>query len=72
MRLIEMIAVAIYQIAVMLYQLNLGVHTDDEIGKWPPPETDFIGNFVLPCRPRFSSIDGTNTQTSIQTAWLIR
>ena len=38
MRLIEMVAVAVHQIAVMLFQLDESLHKDDGITSWMPED----------------------------------
>ncbi|OBT97131.1 hypothetical protein VE01_04877 [Pseudogymnoascus verrucosus] len=37
-RLIELIAVAIHQIAVQIFKLDTGLHKDDGIASWTPPK----------------------------------
>ena len=37
MRLIELVAVAIHQVAVQLYELGTSLHKDDSIVSWKPP-----------------------------------
>ncbi|KAK4235062.1 hypothetical protein C8A03DRAFT_46730 [Achaetomium macrosporum] len=39
-RLIEMVAVAIHQIAAILFELDTSVHKDDGIADWAPPKDD--------------------------------
>ncbi|KAK4106821.1 hypothetical protein N658DRAFT_563552 [Parathielavia hyrcaniae] len=39
-RLIEMIAVAVQQIAVILFELDTSLHKDDGIVDWAPPKSD--------------------------------
>ncbi|KAI0892707.1 hypothetical protein F4806DRAFT_478902 [Annulohypoxylon nitens] len=50
-RLIEMIAIAVHQIAVILFQLDTGLHKDDGITEWKPPEDDVIFWRLLPNGP---------------------
>ncbi|KAI1382664.1 uncharacterized protein F4822DRAFT_435339 [Hypoxylon trugodes] len=42
MRLIEMIAVAVHQVAVVLFQPDTSLHKDDGITTWAPPKDDTI------------------------------
>ncbi|KAK4157367.1 hypothetical protein C8A00DRAFT_40212 [Chaetomidium leptoderma] len=39
-RLIEMVAVAVHQIAAILFELDTSVHKDDGITEWAPPKSD--------------------------------
>ncbi|KAK7934571.1 hypothetical protein PG985_000066 [Apiospora marii] len=39
-RLIEMVAVALHQIAVVIYQRDESIHKDDGVHDWKPPESD--------------------------------
>ncbi|KAI2464995.1 hypothetical protein F4781DRAFT_435815 [Annulohypoxylon bovei var. microspora] len=40
MRLIEMIAIAVHQIAAILFKLDTSLHKDDGITEWVPPKED--------------------------------
>ncbi|KAI1759777.1 hypothetical protein GGR53DRAFT_470995 [Hypoxylon sp. FL1150] len=42
MRLIELMAVAVHQIAVVLFQLDESLHKDDGITTWAPPKEDKV------------------------------
>ncbi|KAK4245686.1 hypothetical protein C7999DRAFT_42773 [Corynascus novoguineensis] len=41
-RLIEMVAVAVHQIAAILFDLNTSVHKDDGIIDWAPPKSETL------------------------------
>ena len=48
MRLIELAAVAIHQIAVQLYELDTSLHKNDGIASWEPPKDHPIFWFYNP------------------------
>lgn len=48
MRLIELAAVSIHQIAVQLYQLDTSLHKDDGVGSWEAPKENTIFWFRNP------------------------
>ncbi|KAK8859076.1 hypothetical protein PGQ11_009810 [Apiospora arundinis] len=41
-RLIELVAVALHQIAVVIYQLDENLHKNDSVNDWKPPESDKV------------------------------
>lgn len=41
-RLIEIIAVAVHQIAVILFKLDVGQHKNDGVTDWAPPKSDTL------------------------------
>ncbi|KFA52171.1 hypothetical protein S40293_00609 [Stachybotrys chartarum IBT 40293] len=47
-RLIELLAIAVHQIAVYLFRLDLGLHKDDGIIEWAPPKSD---DWYWQCHP---------------------
>ncbi|KAK3293434.1 uncharacterized protein B0H64DRAFT_326608 [Chaetomium fimeti] len=51
-RLIELVAVAVHQIAALLYELDTSVHKDDGITDWTPPKSDTFYRKWYPDGPR--------------------
>ena len=47
MRLVEMVAVAVHQIAVLIYTLDGSRHKDDGMERWTPPPMTINGR-ILP------------------------
>ncbi|KAK7993256.1 hypothetical protein PG989_006637 [Apiospora arundinis] len=41
-RLVELVAVALHQIAVVIYRLDEGLHKNDGVHDWKPPESDKV------------------------------
>ncbi|KAF5677663.1 hypothetical protein FDENT_9176 [Fusarium denticulatum] len=50
-RLIEIIAIAVYQIAVILFSLDEGLHKNDGVIEWAPPKSDKIWWSLCPNGP---------------------
>jgi len=51
MRLVEIVAVAIHQIAAILYEMDLSVHKSDSVTTWEPPEPDDVWLYDFPNGP---------------------